>query len=52
MCRVFPNGGKKFQPDLASYLSSKKVKTIFKKQKVCVLDWYRNSRDLKPTENL
>jgi len=51
MRSAFPDGGGKFQQDLAPCLSSEKVKKIFRKQKY-VLDWRRNSPDLNPIVNL
>jgi len=52
MRRAFPDGGGIFHQDLAPCLSSKKVKRIFRKHKLNVLDWPGNSPDLSPTENL
>jgi len=51
MWRAFPDGGSKFQQDYSPCLSSKKVKTVFRKQKINVLDWPGNSPDLNPIEN-
>jgi len=50
MRRAFPDGGRKFQSDIAPCLSSKKVKTIFRKQKwsTGMLDWPGNWPDLNP----
>ena len=39
MWRPFPDGERKFQQDYFPCLSSKKVKTVFRKQKLNVLDW-------------
>ena len=48
MRRAFPDGEGIFQQDLASCHSSKKVKTIFRKYKLNVLEWPGNSSDLNP----
>ena len=50
--RAFPDGGGKFQNDLAPCLSSEKVKTIFRNHILNVLDCPANSPDLNPVEKL
>jgi len=50
--RALPDGGGIFPKDLVPCLSSKKVKTIFRKDKLTVLDRPGNSPDLKYIENL
>ena len=52
MKRAFPDDGGIFQHDLAPCYSSKKVKTVFLKHKLNVLEWLGNSPDLNPVENL
>jgi len=48
MWSAFSDGGGQFQQDYCPCLSSKKVKTVFRKQKLNVLDWPGNSPDLTP----
>jgi len=48
---TFPDGGGKFQQDYFPCLSSKQVKTVFRKQKLNVFDWPGIPLDLNPTEN-
>ena len=52
MKRAFPDGGGIFQHDLTPCHSSKKVKTVFRKHKLSVLEWPGTSSDLNPIENL
>ena len=52
MRRAIFDGGGIFQQDLAPCHSSKKVKTIFQKYKLNVIEWPGNSPDLNPIENL
>jgi len=51
MRRAFPVSGGIFQRDLAQCLSSKKVKTVFRKYKLNMLDWPGNSPNLNPIDH-
>ena len=52
MRSAFPDGEGIFQQDLAPCHSFRKVKTVFQKYKLNVLEWPGNSPDLNPIENL
>ena len=52
MRSAFPDGGGIFQQYLAPCHLSKKVKTIFRKYKLNLLEWPGNSPDLNLIENL
>ena len=46
------NGGRVFQQDLAPCPTANRVKTLFEKERIKVLEWPGNSPDLNPIENL
>ena len=50
MRKAFPDGEGMFQQDLVPCDSSKKVKTIFGKYEIKVLEWPGNSPDFNPIE--
>ena len=52
MKRAFPDGGGILPQDFAPCHSSKKVKTIFRKYNLNVLEWPGNSPELNPIGNL
>ena len=52
MKTAFPDGGGILPQDFSPCHSSKKVKTIFRKYKLNVLEWPGNSPELNPIGNL
>ena len=52
MQTAFPGGGGIFQQDLDPCYAAKKVKKVFQKKQIKVLDCLVSSLDLKPVENL